>query len=305
MYIPESFKHKIEQSFGERGSDWLVRLPHLYDSAVRKWSLTNCTLAPDLFYNLICFGDSPAFGQVVLKLGVLPKEVSPEMMALQRYGGRDSCACHDADLELGALLLERIVPGTDLTGLPTTHQRSAVAAGLMARLPVPLADGHGFPVYGDLLRRAFGRVREEQRAGPEMLSLVEAAEALFREMEGAGRPTVLLHGDLHHKNILQDRRGGWKAIDPKGIAGVAPMESARFIQNELALVDRSEEQGALIQMIDLFSAELGESPRTIAACLFVDKVLSTCWGIEENYEPAELNASLRQCHLFRDLLQGI
>ncbi|MFZ5826372.1 MAG: aminoglycoside phosphotransferase family protein, partial [Bacillota bacterium] len=232
MQIPEQFQQKMVRSFGERGSAWLAHLPHIYERAVRKWSLTNCSLSPEIFYNLICFGDSPDFGPVVLKIGMPHRELFTEIQALRLYGGRHICACHDADPELGALLLERVVPGTDLTHVASHRERSLVGAGLMARLPVPLAEGHGFPAYSALLQEAFRWVRAENRAGVAMLALVETAEALFREVEEEGGPAVLLHGDLHHKNILRDRQGGWRAIDPKGIAGVAVMETARFIQNE-------------------------------------------------------------------------
>ncbi|MFZ5828390.1 MAG: aminoglycoside phosphotransferase family protein, partial [Bacillota bacterium] len=108
----------------------------------------------------------------------------------------------------------------------------------------------------------------------------------------------LLHGDLHHKNILRDRQGGWRAIDPKGIAGVAVMETARFIQNELDLVAPDEVPAALDHMTSLFAAELGQPKRMVALCAFVDKVLSTVWGIEENYTEAQLAACMSQCDLF-------
>ena len=34
-------------------------------------------------------------------------------------------------------------------------------------------------------------------------------------------PQMLLHGDLHHWNILSDADRGWMAIDPKGVIGAS------------------------------------------------------------------------------------
>ena len=40
-------------------------------------------------------------------------------------------------------------------------------------------------------------------------------------------PDYLLHGDLHHGNILFDDARGWIAIDPKGLVGLGRLEVAR------------------------------------------------------------------------------
>ena len=53
---------------------------------------------------------------------------------------------------------------------------------------------------------------------------------------------VLLHGDLHHDNILQNgddearhsfSDGGWLVIDPKGVIGESAYEVAAFIRNPM------------------------------------------------------------------------
>lgn len=44
---------------------------------------------------------------------------------------------------------------------------------------------------------------------------LDISTELMRSQKGS----VLLHGDLHHGNILSDGLGGWVAIDPKGVVG--------------------------------------------------------------------------------------
>ncbi len=49
--------------------------------------------------------------------------------------------------------------------------------------------------------------------------MVVSAESTFQALLSSAPPTpVLLHGDLHHHNILSTQHG-WLAIDPKGIIG--------------------------------------------------------------------------------------
>lgn len=66
-------------------------------------------------------------------------------------------------------------------------------------------------------------------------------------LNDASRP-VLLHGDLHHDNVLDGAGRGWLAIDPKGIVGPrafdycniftnwAPQQALRHFDSRLRIV---------------------------------------------------------------------
>jgi streptomycin 6-kinase len=49
--------------------------------------------------------------------------------------------------------------------------------------------------------------------------LVATAVSLFNELLPSQSEPVLLHGDLHHWNILRATRVPWLALDPKGVVG--------------------------------------------------------------------------------------
>jgi len=55
--------------------------------------------------------------------------------------------------------------------------------------------------------------------GPLPAHLVEEAERLFEELIVSMDEATLLHGDLHHDNILAAERQPWLALDPKGLVG--------------------------------------------------------------------------------------
>ena len=42
---------------------------------------------------------------------------------------------------------------------------------------------------------------------------------------------MLLHGDLHHFNVLEDAKRGWVAIDPKGVVGELEYEVGAILRN--------------------------------------------------------------------------
>ena len=71
-----------------------------------------------------------------------------------------------------------------------------------------------------------GKVRERFNggAGPFPPQLFEKAEKLFAELIGGMGEPVLLHGDLHHDNILSAQREPSLAIDPRGVVGEAEYE---------------------------------------------------------------------------------
>jgi streptomycin 6-kinase len=56
--------------------------------------------------------------------------------------------------------------------------------------------------------------------GHGIVQLLEVSrEHLFTELLASMMGPVLLHGDLHHGNILAAERQPWLALDPKGVLG--------------------------------------------------------------------------------------
>lgn len=286
MQIPEYFCSKIVRAFGEPGQRWLDELPQVLNKCMENWQLTDCTVAEGLSINLVCFAKSAEYGEVVLKIGSPNAEIFTEMTALSLYAGRHICRCYAVDKDLRALLLERIIPGQNLTAVADLRAQLDIAANLISHIPIPLTEDHGLPTYTHWVQKAFTRAREEGKVGREMLSLIDAAEELFAELEMESRPQMLLHGDLHHWNILMDEKGVWKAIDPHGVVGMACMEAARFMNNHIDMVVDAEKLPHLDEMVSVFSAVFHEPKRVLAICLYVLFVLSTCWTYEED-DPAE------------------
>jgi streptomycin 6-kinase len=61
--------------------------------------------------------------------------------------------------------------------------------------------------------------------------LLAQADAAARELLATPRDVVLLHGDIHHGNILDGGARGWLAIDPKGLLGERTFDYANILRD--------------------------------------------------------------------------
>jgi streptomycin 6-kinase len=285
LKLPRAFRDNIERTFGERGRNWLERLPQLLSCAVEGWQLQNLSLADNLSFNYVAFADSPTYGEVVLKIGVPHRELFTEMEALQLYTGEYSCRCCESDKELGALLLERIRPGGDLTCVEGRPQRIAAAEELITQLWRSVPQSHSLPSYDEWFKRAFSMVRQAPVVDQRFSALIEHAQTMWHSLQELDRPQVVLHGDLHHMNMLRSGTTSWKAIDPKGVTGMLLLEIAPFIENELRLFPPTNRQKALDEMLAAFACRTDEHENILAQSLFVVEALRMSWRLEECGEP--------------------
>lgn len=115
-------------------------------------------------------------------------------------------------------------------------------------------------------------------AGPFPEGVVKKVEALFPEMISSQGDTYVLHGDLHHENILLSD-SGWKLIDPKGVIGELEVELIPFLSNNLP--ERNFEL-AIDNRIDTFYKELGINIARTYAWGLCYSLLSAWWNVEDN-----------------------
>ena len=95
--------------------------------------------------------------------------------------------------DLGAMVLERLQPGTMLATLPY-DEATAIAAGVMRTIWRPAPAEHRFPTVADWARE-LGELRETfgGSTGPFPPHLVEEAERLFNELVPTQTDPVILH----------------------------------------------------------------------------------------------------------------
>ncbi len=290
--IPGDFARRIDRIHGDHGRAWLERLPALIAECQRRWSLTFGPPFPQSNYSYT----APALGQqgvrAVLKLAVPGPFVTAEIEALRLFDGDGAARLIDSDESLGAMLLERLEPGAMLLVVDDDREATSVAAGLIVRLRRPVPPSHRFH---DIWKWMEGLERLRSRfgggTGPFPTSLVERADAHLRNPSGE---RMVLHGDLHHYNILSAGREPWLAVDPKGIVAEPEYEAAAYLRNNL--LDRPEPRRTLSTRIDQLADEAGLDRERMIGWGHADRVLSAWWSYEESGRADESDLAIAEVY---------
>jgi streptomycin 6-kinase len=201
-----------------------------------------------------------------------------------------------------AVLLGRAVPGTPLTELVAggrDDEATAVIADIAANVH------HGEPPEGFIGVEdwADGFRRQRQR-GPHPLlppAMLDRAEDLYRDLAASQGRRFLLHGDLHHENILMGERG-WLVIDPKGVVGEPAFEVVMSLGNPHQLWPFAADHKVMARRVAIFSERLALDHDRILSWAFAQMVLCACWHIEDGNPDADVGRSLAVADVAAGLL---
>ena len=93
---------------------------------------------------------------------------------------------------------------------------------------------------------------------------------------------MLLHGDLHHENIL--RSGDeWRAIDPKGLVGDPGYEVGAIFYNPMPKIFNVPNLAQLLaRRIDQLADELAMDRARVRGWALAQCVLSAWWSVEDD-----------------------
>jgi streptomycin 6-kinase len=108
-----------------------------------------------------------------------------------------------------------------------------------------------------------------------------AAATTARSLLAKPLNTVVLHGDIHHENILRDPHGGWAAIDSKGLIGEATYDYANTLENPIAHKGVVLGPGRLRRQAEIIAETAGVDLRRLLEFTFAYAALSECWGVED------------------------
>lgn len=303
MITPE-FARNVEGAWGEDGARWLAGLPSTVRRIAADWDLT--IGAPfELSYHYVtavtCSNGDPA----VLKLGVpAGTSLAEEAPALAAFAGRGAVRLLRADLDRGALLLERVLPGWRARDLVPgrDHEATSAAVTVMRRLHVPPPPGCALPEVAAQVTAFDSYAAVHRDAGPLPLDLVVRAGALMRELCASATDRVVLHGDLHHDNILRASREPWLAIDPHGSVGDPGYETGALLYNPDP-DNRDETLTALVPArVEQLAGDLAMPVDRVVAWGFVKAVLSDVWSAGAWTSAADWSPASRALDVARLLL---
>ncbi|WP_285418724.1 aminoglycoside phosphotransferase family protein [Pseudomonas sp. efr-133-TYG-5] len=230
---------------------------------------------------------TPGSRLLPVRQGATPAMLKVALDAEEKYGsllmtwwdgdGAARVLAHHGD----ALLLERAMGRRSLrhmalTGADDTASRILCAA--LARLhaprptpPPPLVE----------LGPWFASLREAASAqGGAYARSLYTAEALLAEPQDV----VVLHGDMHHDNVLDFGSRGWLAIDPKRVRGERGYDYANLICNP-ELPTASDPQ-RFHRQVEVIAEAARLERRRLLQWVLAFAGLSAAWFLEDDQQTA-------------------
>lgn len=208
------------------------------------------------------------------------------------------------DFVEGALLLERLSPGTSLARTVLTGGDEQ-ATGILADVIGSMSPGH--PPEGTPTVQVWGQGFDRHAAlaaNAIPKKLLEEARSVYFELDRSQSHTRLLHGDLHHCNVLLDSRRGWVAIDPKGVIGEVEYEVGAALRNPLEKPELFLPVSTIQQRVERFAIQLDLSAERILGWAFAQAVLSAMWALEDGVAVDESHPWLAFAAAVRDVRRG-
>ncbi|HYN25451.1 MAG TPA: aminoglycoside phosphotransferase family protein [Pyrinomonadaceae bacterium] len=270
-----------------------------FEDRVRQWCVVvNQTMETES--SLIGFGtrgDQP----VVLKLIRRPGDEWRSGEILDAFDGKGVVRVYE--YVEGAVLLERLSPGNSLVGIALNDgddEATEILADVIQKMsPRQLVKP---PIAVEDWAKGFERY---SASGDDQIpkSLVEKGYRVFLELCRSQSSPRLLHGDLHHYNVLFDSDRGWLAIDPKGVVGEIEYEVGAVLRNPYERPELFGQPSTVETRLKRLESKLSLDFRRALAWGFAQAVLSAIWGVEDGFAVDAQNPGIVLAEAIRPMLE--
>jgi streptomycin 6-kinase len=254
-------------------------LRHRVDATVRRWNVT-VEKKSETESSILAFGTWRA-QPVVLKVVKRQGDEWHSGEVLQAFRGKGVVRVYEC--VPGAVLLERAMPGDSLVSIAMSgrdDEATAILADLIQRMS-GCAPPARCPTVQDWAK-GFDRYLESHNDQIPR-ELVLHGHELFVQLAASQEATTLLHGDLHHYNVLSDAKRGWLAIDPKGVVGEVEYEIGAVFRNPFEAPDLFTSPKTVESRVQRFARTLGVHDERVLRWAFAQAVLSAIWAIEDGF----------------------
>lgn len=111
--------------------------------------------------------------------------------------------------------------------------------------------------------------------------LLTGGKELANQLTSTQTKKVLLHGDLHHENVMKAKNDDFVCFDPKGMVGDPSYELGTTLKNPWDYPEISQNIDLYRERVEKFSVELDLPKERIIGFSFVHLCLSVLWGVED------------------------
>jgi len=278
----EEQKNKIIDRWGEKLYKKILKYLEIYSE---KWVLCDFEFVEYYSVSIIFFCKSKLYGDCVLKINDSEDVSVIDFMsgynALLDYNNSEKfCKLFECDTDNQIMLIERIIPGKMLKDEPSLEKRLEVFSDLFNGLHIEPKNPEIYVSHIDWICDICDKTDYTGKYEELYLHALKAKELCF-EISKTYNRRLLLHGDLHYDNILLDKNGQYKIIDPSGVIGDPVFDTGRYILNEYW------DNKTVEKVIKYFEKSLNIPDKIIRQSFYIDTVLSNCWSVEN--DNAKLN----------------
>ncbi|MBO0860121.1 MAG: 3'-kinase [Chloracidobacterium sp.] len=184
---------------------------------------------------------------------------------------------HDHD----ALLMERAIGADSLVEMARNghdDQASRILCEVAAKLHAP----KDYPPPSTLMPLSHW-FEALDRAVSRFEGVWRRAASTARELLACPQDVAILHGDIHHGNVLDAGPRGWLAIDPKGLVGERGFDFANIFCNPD--LEMATAQGRLARQTSVVAAVAGLDRVRLLKWILAFAGLSAAWMIEDGQQP--------------------
>lgn len=265
---------------------------------IRKWNLTVAETS-ETENSFVAFG-TRGHQPVVLKVVKREGEEWRSGEILEAFAGRGVVQVYE--YVEGASLLERAVPGESLAGM-AIEGRDEEATAILADVIQQMSGCSPPPRCATVQdwAKAFERY-VATGDGQVPRDLVDEGQRSYTQLAASQRRTSLLHGDLHHDNVLSDRRRGWLAIDPKGVVGEVEYEVGAVVRNPIERPDLFTSPRTVERRLRHFVRTLNLDMERALRWAFAQAVLSAIWEVEDGRTVDAKNPAIALAKTLRAML---
>lgn len=279
----DKLRNNLIAVYGNRGQEWFSALPDFISTIEKKLGIIVEVPFNSLGVNYVAPARFNDGGFSVFKCSLPNKELTNEIAALKYYAGKGAVDLIFANADEGWMLIEYCEPGKMLSSIENDEQAIVIAIEVMQRLWKPIIYNHEFPTISKWLQ-GLDRLQTFVIKAPNLVpsKLIDFAIHASKELLASAGEPVLLHGDLHHHNILSSKRGSWLAIDPKGVVGEREYETGCLMRNPMPqLLQEYNVKKTLKNRLDQMVELTGFDRQRLLYWSIVQAVLAGWWRIED------------------------
>ncbi len=272
-FLSEALIDAVTSQWGETGRVWLTQLPQQIQHLAQQLGLSELQLDPRS--RLHWLGHALMKGKAItLKLGVPDPDWRQEYHALLRFQDLpQTVRLLTGEPTAGWYIMEHIIPGTPLSELSDDLWALQLWRKNLTFLPAQTHDQDFFVSLEAWTAELYEPVSDC------LATEVDQVRNICSELLKTEERNYLLHGDLHHHNLLYSQQHGWKLIDPKGVVDSPEFEFGAMLRNPYPRWNQAADLDLqLLKRFEMIKQHCEFDFDRVKKWAYVQAVLAACWS---------------------------